>query len=97
VTHVNREGGLPDFPAEGTQIRLICARPHLWPARRHGRGAVLVLFGATSQAKTAGLFSDSTPAASASRSGPEPGITPTCHKSHPDSGRHGHNPPRLTS
>ena len=36
----------------------VCARPHLWPARWHGRAAVLVRFAATGQAKTAGLFSD---------------------------------------
>ena len=37
---------------------LICGRPCLWPACWHGRDVVLVLFGAISQAKTAGLFSD---------------------------------------
>ena len=37
---------------------LICAWSYLWPARWHGRDAVLVLVGAISQAKTAGLFSD---------------------------------------
>ena len=39
-------------------MMLICARPRLWPACWHGRDALLVLFGATGQAKTAGLFSD---------------------------------------
>ena len=42
----------------GTQIMLICARPRSWPTCWRGRDAVLVLFGATGQAKTAWLFSD---------------------------------------